>query len=162
MTDSLAALRLFAALEGDEGDGPLDGFYRRWRDDALVMDKWFAIQAMSPRSDTVARVGALLKHPCFEIRNPNKVFALIRSFTAGNPVRFHEESGDGYRLLADFLLALDPINGKVAARLAGAFGRWRRYDAARQALMRAELERIVHAPGLSKDMFEIASKSLDG
>jgi aminopeptidase N len=162
MTDSLAALRLFAALEGDDGDAALDKFYRRWREDALVMDKWFAIQAMSPRSDTVARVQALLKHPCFEMRNPNKVFALIRSFAAGNPVRFHELSGNGYRLLADFLLELDPINGKVAARIVGAFGRWRRYDAVRQGMMRAELERIVHTQGLSKDSFEIASKSLDG
>jgi aminopeptidase N len=161
MTDSLAALRLFAALEGDDADAALDKFYRRWRDDALVMDKWFAIQALSPRRDTVARVEALQNHPAFEMRNPNKVYALIRSFAA-NAVRFHELSGNGYRLLSDFLLKLDPINGKVAARLAGPFGRWRRYDAARQGMMRAELERIVHAQGLSKDTFEIASKSLDG
>jgi aminopeptidase N len=162
MTDSLAALRMLASTEGDEADTALYKFYRRWRNDALVLDKWFAIQALSSRSDTVERVASLLNHPAFEIRNPNKVYALMRSFAAGNPSRFHEASGAGYKLLADFLLELDPINGKVAARLVSAFGRWRRYDPARQALMRAELERIVHAQGLSKDSFEIASKSLEG
>jgi aminopeptidase N len=116
---------------------------------------------MSHRADTLARVTALLGHPAFEIRNPNKVYALIGGFANGNPVRFHDASGAGYRFLADQVLRLDPMNPQVAARLMGPFSRLRRYDAARQGLMKAELQRIVATPGLSPDVYEVASKSLE-
>ena len=104
---------------------------------------------------------ALLSHPAFEIRNPNKVYALIGGFAGGNPVRFHDTSGAGYRFLADQVLRLDPMNPQVAARLMGPFSRLRRYDGQRRALMKAELERIAATPGLSPDVFEVASKSLE-
>ncbi len=137
----------------------LEAFYAKWRDDALVIDKWFSIQALSARPDTLAQVTALLRHPAFDIKNPNKVRALIGAF-AGNPVRFHDASGSGYAFLTDAVLTLDPINAKVAARMIGPLGRWRRYTQDRQALMRAQLERVAATPGLSRDVFEIVSKSL--
>jgi aminopeptidase N len=125
----------------------------------LVIDKWFATQVMSTRADTLAVVEALRTHPDFTLHNPNRVRALAGAFSM-NQLHFHAADGAGYRLLADLLLALDPINPQTAAKLLPPLGRWRRFDPARQALMRAQLERILAAPGLSKDLFEQASKSL--
>ncbi|CAO3433920.1 aminopeptidase N [Azospirillum doebereinerae] len=161
MTDVIATVQLLASAQAPERDAVLAGFYERWKDDALVVDKWFGVQAMSSRPDALARVTELLGHPAFEIRNPNKVYALIGGFANGNPVRFHDAGGAGYKFLADQVLRLNPINPQVAARLMGPFSRLRRYDAARQGLMKAELERIVGTPGLSPDVYEVASKSLD-
>ncbi len=159
MTDVLAGLALLAETVTPARDAALAAFYARWQDDPLVVDKWFAIQAASSARDTLARVQALLAHPAFDLKNPNKARALIGAFT-GNPVRFHDASGAGYRFLADQVLALDPINAKVAARLVGPLGRWRRYEPKRQPLMRAQLEHVLATPGLSRDVYEIASKSL--
>jgi aminopeptidase N len=159
MTDVLAGLGLLADTDGPERAAALDAFYRRWQDDPLVVDKWFAIQAMAAAPDTLTRVRALLDHPAFDIRNPNRVRALIGAFT-GNQVRFHARDGAGYAFLGDQVLALDPLNPKVAARMIGPLSRWRRYDAGRRALMRAQLERVVATTGLSRDVYEIASKSL--
>lgn len=125
-----------------------------------MLNKWFAIQAWSKRQDTLSQVQQLLKHPAFDIRNPNKVYGLIGAFAGGNTIRFHDAGGAGYRFLADQVLTVDRLNGQVAARLFAAFTRWRRYDAGRQALMRAEIERVLATPGLSRDVYEIASKSL--
>ncbi|PWC34342.1 aminopeptidase N [Azospirillum sp. TSO35-2] len=161
MTDVIAALQFLSNAATPEGDAALADFYERWKGEPLVVDKWFGVQAMSHRPDTLERVTALLGHPAFEIRNPNKVYALIGGFANGNPVRFHDSTGAGYRFLADQVLRLDPMNPQVAARLMGPFSRLRRYDAARQALMKAQLERIVGTPGLSPDVYEVASKSLD-
>ncbi|MGR0183271.1 aminopeptidase N [Azospirillum aestuarii] len=161
MTDVMAALQFLSNSSAPERDEAVAGFYERWKGDALVVDKWFGVQATSHRPDTLERVTALLAHPAFEIRNPNKVYALIGGFAGGNPVRFHDTSGAGYRFLADQVLRLDPMNPQVAARMVGPFSRLRRYDAPRRALMKAELERIVATPGLSPDVFEVASKSLD-
>jgi aminopeptidase N len=160
MTDALGALALLADSDAPERLGALAIFAEKWRGDALVLDKWFGIQAMSSRADTLERVTELLGHPAFDLKNPNKVRALIGSFASGNPYRFHDASGSGYRFLADQVLALDPINGKVAARMISPLIRWRKYDEKRQILMRAELERVVGTEGLSKDVFEIASKGL--
>ncbi|MGA1859063.1 aminopeptidase N [Azospirillum sp. 11R-A] len=160
MTDEIAALQFLSNAASPEGEKALADFYARWKGEALVVDKWFGVQAMSNRADTLARVTALLGHPAFEIRNPNKVYALIGGFANGNPVRFHDASGAGYRFLADQVLRLDPMNPQVAARLMGPFSRLRRYDAARQGLMKAELQRIVATSGLSPDVYEVASKSL--
>jgi aminopeptidase N len=159
MTDVLAGLALLLDTESPERAATLEAFYAQWRDDALVLDKWFSLQAMAAAPDTLERVRGLLAHPAFDIRNPNKVRALIGAFVA-NQARFHDAAGAGYRFLADQVLALEPINPKVGARLIGPLGRWRRYDSRRQALMRAELERIVATPSLSRDVYEIASKSL--
>ncbi|GAA4258362.1 aminopeptidase N [Azospirillum formosense] len=161
MTDVMAALQFLSNSSAPERDEAIAAFYERWKGEALVVDKWFGVQATSHRPDALERVTALLAHPAFEIRNPNKVYALIGGFAGGNPVRFHDTSGAGYRFLADQVLRLDPMNPQVAARMVGPFSRLRRYDATRRALMKAELERIVATPGLSPDVFEVASKSLE-
>ena len=162
MTDTLAALQLLAASDAPERAGVLAAFLDRWKDEALVVDKWFAAQATAPRTIAVAEVEALLAHPAFSITNPNKVYALLGSFAGGNPVRFHSADGSGYRLLAQQALRLDAMNPQVAARLFGAFTRWRQYDPGRQALMRGELERATAAGTLSPDSYEIVAKSLQG
>jgi aminopeptidase N len=160
MTDVLAALTVLADTEGPERDAALAAFHARWRRDDLVLDKWFAIQAMSSRPQTVEEVRALYAHPDFDLRNPNRVRALVGAFSAGNQVRFHDASGAGYRFLADVIVALDPINGQTAARLVNPLGTWRRQNAQRAALMRGELERILAAPHLSRGTYEKASKAL--
>ncbi|NUB13891.1 aminopeptidase N [Azospirillum brasilense] len=161
MTEVMAALQFLSNSNAPERDEAIASFYERWKGEALVVDKWFGVQATSHRPDALERVTELLSHPAFEIRNPNKVYALIGGFAGGNPVRFHDASGAGYRFLADQVLRLDPMNPQVAARMVGPFSRLRRYDATRRALMKAELERIVATPGLSPDVFEVASKSLE-
>ena len=161
MTDVVAALRLLADSSAPEGEEALAAFYARWRDDTLVLDKWFSIQATSKRADTLQRVTRLLEHPAFSIRNPNKVRSLIGAFCSGNPVRFHDRTGAGYCFLADRVLEIDPVNPQIAARLLRQMARWRRHDAARQWLMRAELERVLAREDLSKDSYEVASRSLN-
>src|SRR5258706_4078173 len=159
MTDVLAGLALLVDTGSPERGPTLEAFYAQWRDDALVLDKWFSLQAMAAAPDTLARVRGLLLHPAFDLQNPNRVRALAGAFIA-NQARFHAADGAGYRFLADQVLALEHINPKIGARLIGPLGRWRRYDPRRQALMRAELERVVASPGLSRDVYEIASTSL--
>ncbi|NQV60172.1 MAG: aminopeptidase N [Alphaproteobacteria bacterium] len=165
MTDRMAALSALIDREddgraGDERAVALAAFHDRFKDNAVVIDKWLSLQAASARPDTLARVVELMAHPVFSVLQPNKVRALISAFCAGNPYRFHAADGSGYRFLADRVLQLDPINPQIAARLATQLGRWRRYDAGRQVLMQAELSRILAADDLSPDVFEIASKSL--
>jgi aminopeptidase N len=160
MTDRIAALRLLVDIDGPERQAALDDFYARFRDDPLVTDKWLALQAISSRPDTLQRVADLLAHAAFSLRNPNKVRALIGSFTTGNPLRYHAADGGGYDFHAARTIELDAINRQVAARLLAPLGRWRRFDPGRQAKMKAALERILAAPTLSRDVYEIASKSL--
>jgi aminopeptidase N len=160
MTDSLAALTVLAATDGPERTAALAAFHARWRGDDLVLDKWFSIQASSPRPQTVDEVQMLARHPDFDLRNPNRVRALVGVFSTANPVRFHDASGIGYRFLADMVIALDPLNGQTASRLAGPLGGWRRQDSGRQGLMRGELERILAAPGLSRLTYEKVCKAL--
>jgi aminopeptidase N len=160
MTDSIAALYSLANADCPDRAPALAAFHDNWRHDTLVLDKWFALQATSQLPGTLAEVQALTQHPAFEIKNPNKVYALIGSFCRANPVRFHDASGAGYVFLADRVLEIDAFNPSVAARMLGAISRWRKFDTARQALMQAQLERIVAHPGLSKDAYEVAAKSL--
>jgi aminopeptidase N len=160
MTDVLAALDVLAATDTPDRDAALAAFHAKWRGDDLVLDKWFAIQAMSPRPQTLADVRALYRHPDFDMRNPNRFRSLVGAFSSGNQVRFHDASGDGYRFLADAIIALDPSNGQTAARLTNPLGAWRRQNPARQALMRAELSRILATPKLSRGTYEKASKAL--
>ena len=159
MTDRQAALAILANGDSSERVAALDIFYNRYRDDALVLDKWFSTQALAMRSDTLDAVRDLERHADFTLNNPNRVRALVSAFSV-NQQQFHLPSGEGYRFLADIIIALDPINPQTAAKLAPPLGRWRRFDEARQSLMRRELQRIVDTPGLSKDVFEQASKSL--
>ncbi|HEU0045826.1 aminopeptidase N [Sphingomonas sp.] len=161
MTDRQAALTALANGDGTERVAALDIFYNRYADNALVLDKWFQTQALSARDDTAATVAELLRHPDFTLANPNRARALIGAFGV-NQRAFNAADGSGYRLLADQLIALDRINPQTAAKLLPPLARWKRYDGTRAALMRAELERIIGVAGLSKDLFEQASKSLEG
>ncbi|MDX1434700.1 MAG: aminopeptidase N, partial [Gammaproteobacteria bacterium] len=160
MTDVLAALACFTRTECPEREEVIERFEERWRDDPLVLDKWFTLQATSSLPGTLETVERLMGHPAFDLKNPNRVRSLIGAFCHGNQVRFHDSSGAGYRFLGDRVIELDPVNAQVAARLLGCLSRWRRFDAQRQALMKAELERILSTPELSRDTYEIASKTL--
>jgi aminopeptidase N len=160
MTDVLASLAVLSAIECPERRAALEAFHARWHGDDLVLDKWFAIQAMSPLPATPDAVRALARHPDYDLKNPNRVRALVASFASGNQVRFHDASGRGYGFLADTIIQLDPVNTQIAARLVPPLGQWRRMDPARQALMKQELQRILDAPGLSKGTYEMASRSI--
>ncbi len=159
MTEVIAALASLAQLDCQEREAALADFYNKWKNDPLVMDKWLAIQAGSSLPKTLDNVKALTRHPAFSLKNPNKVRALIGAFSA-NAVRFHDAGGAGYVFLADAVLEVDAMNPQIAARLASAFTMWKRYDASRRTLMQAQLQRILAAPGLSRDVHEIAAKSL--
>ncbi|KIH77465.1 aminopeptidase N [Geoalkalibacter ferrihydriticus] len=160
MTDVLAALSHLAQLDCPESDAQLAAFYDKWQAQPLVVDKWFTLQATSSRADTATRVSQLLQHPAFTLRNPNRVRSLLGAFSQGNPVHFHAASGAGYRLLGEHVCKIDAFNPQLAARLVSAFNHWRRYDAQRQMLMKEQLEQILDQPGLSRDVREVAGKSL--
>ncbi|MBC6438831.1 MAG: aminopeptidase N [Rhodospirillales bacterium] len=160
MTERLAALVLIGLIDAPERAACFDDFYVRFRNDDLVVNKWLGVQALSPLPGAVDRVAALLGHEAFNIRNPNKVYALVGAFAMGNPVNFHKKDGSGYRFLADRLLELDALNPHVAARMVDALGRWQRQDSARQELMKAELRRVRARDGLSPDLIEKIDKSL--
>lgn len=160
MTDSIAALTQFAHRDSPHRRRALADFRQKWSGDKLVLDKWFAVQASSPRADTLARVCELMRDSAFTMNNPNKVRSLIGVFTSINPLRFHAADGSGYAFLADRVLELDAMNPQVAARLLTPLGRWRRHDDARREKMKAQLRRILDHDGLSKDSLEIAGKSL--
>jgi len=160
MTDVLAALTVLIDLDRPERAAALDRFYELWSHDDLVTDKWFALQARSSLPGTPDRVRELTRHPAFERKNPNRVRSLIGTFAQANQLRFHDAGGAGYVLLADEVVALDPINPTTAARLIQPLGSWRRHEPARQALMRCELERVLATPDLSKNTYEMVSKSL--
>ena len=165
MTDRQSALGTLANGDDDRVGGErvaaLDIFYNRYRDNPLVLDKWFQTQALSTRADTAAQVAELAAHPDFTLANPNRARSLLGAFGV-NQRAFHAADGAGYRFLADQLVALDRLNPQTAAKLLPPLARWRRVDAARARLMRDELTRIVGLPGVSKDLFEQASKSLEG
>ncbi|MCB2087505.1 MAG: aminopeptidase N, partial [Sphingomonadaceae bacterium] len=159
MTDRQGALMVLTGLDSVERTARLLDFYNRYRGNDLVVDKWFALQASSLHPHALEHVQALAKHADFTLRNPNRVRSLYMAF-AGNPHAFHAADGAGYRMVADLILALDPINAQTAARFVPPLGRWRRVEPDRAALMRGELERIAAAPSLSRDTFEQVSRSL--
>ena len=160
MTDALGSLQPLAHSRFPVKEEILGEFAVRWQADPLVMDKWFTLQATAPLPDTLARVWQLTSHPAFSIKNPNRVRALIGAFAAANPTCFHASDGSGYEFIGDHVLELDSFNPQVAARLVGNLSRWHRFDPERQTLMRAQLERIMAKPGLSRDVYEVVSKSL--
>ncbi|WP_131829754.1 DUF3458 domain-containing protein, partial [Teichococcus deserti] len=160
MTDQLAALRALADADGPARDKALAGFHARWKAEPLVLDKWFTIQAMADRPQVLTEIRALAGHPDFDLRNPNRVRSLVGAFAAGNPAAFHDASGEGYRFLADMVIALDAVNTQVAARMVSPLGAWKRQDANRGAKMKEELQRIAARPGLSKGTYEKVSKAL--
>ena len=159
MTDRQGALMVLCGLDTPLRAEKLAQFHARFAGNALVIDKWFSLQAGSLHPAVLDHVRALAEHPDFTLANPNRARALYMA-AAVNPGVFHQADGAGYRLIADLILALDPLNAQTAARFVAPLGRWRRIEPVRAALMRTELERIVAAPGLSKDTFEQVSKSL--
>lgn len=161
MTDRQGALMVLCGLDAVERETALADFHTRFAGNALVIDKWFSLQAGSLHPAAIEHVKALAGHADFTLTNPNRVRALYMAFAA-NTAAFHDSTGEGYRLIADLILALDPINGSVAARFVPPLGRWRKIEPVRAAQMRAELERIAAAPSLSRDVREQVSKSLQG
>jgi aminopeptidase N len=162
MTDVMAGLSVLNDLDRPERDAALKAFEAKWKDNPLVLDKWFSIQAMARRPDTLAVVQGLMKHPGFDLRNPNRVRALISAFAMGNPVGFHAQDGSGYAFLADRIIEIDDFNPQLASRLAGPLIRWRKFDAGRQGHMKDALRRISSKPNLSKDVGEVVGKALIG
>jgi aminopeptidase N len=160
MTDSLSALIALSNRDCDQCRQALDDFYNKWSDDVLVVNKWLSVQAMSHLPGTLDRVRALASHEAFDIKNPNKVRALIGTFCSANQAQFHAASGEGYALLTEFVTRVDALNPQIAARLLSPLSRWKRMDSHRQALMKQALEKILAHKDLSRDVFEIASKSL--
>ena len=175
--EGLTVIAPFAALQaagidaGSQIDGKplpqvserakaLQSFAEHFKDNPLVMDQWFSVQAGSPLPGGLARVRALMQHPAFTLKNPNKVRALVGAFAGQNLVNFHAADGSGYRFLADLVIELNALNPQIASRQLAPLTRWRKYDDARQALMKGELERILASGQLSSDVYEVVSKSL--
>ncbi len=160
MTDAIAGLEALTLIGGEAFDQALSDFYARWRDEPLVVDKWFAIQARAPGPDAVGRVLGLTAHPAFDAKTPNRLRALVSNFSQFNPAAFHDPSGAGYRFLADQILAVDRINPMVAARLIEPLGGFRRFKPELAELMKAELQRILATEGISKNVYELADRAL--
>lgn len=161
MTDSMAALAILGQYQNTYSQKALETFEQDWRAEPLVLDKWFAVQATSTEVGTLLRIQELMQHPAFDIKNPNRVRSLILAFAAQNPLNFHKTDGSGYQFIADMVIKLDQLNPQVAARMVKLFSRWRRYDEQRQSLMKQQLERILSQENISRDVFEIADKSLE-
>jgi aminopeptidase N len=162
MTDKMAALSALASMKGKgvlARDTALEEFYKEAQGNALVVNKWFTVQAMADLPDVLDRVRKLTKHPDFTLKNPNRCRSLLNAFTA-NMNAFHDKSGDGYRFVADMIAEIDPINQQVSSRMANSLIQWRRYDSERGNLMKAELERLSQGK-LSEDLYEIVTKGLN-
>ncbi|HUQ12754.1 MAG TPA: aminopeptidase N [Novosphingobium sp.] len=161
MTDRQGALMALCGLDGPERDDALAAFHAKFAGNALVIDKWFSLQAGSLHPKALEHVKALAQHPDFTLSNPNRVRSLYMAF-AGNPQAFHAADGEGYRMIADLILQLDPLNSSTAARFVPPLGRWKRMEPGRAALMRGQLERLAAEPSLSRDTREQVTRSLDG
>jgi aminopeptidase N len=160
MTDAIGGLNGLILLGGEEAEAALAKFYERWKDEPLVIDKWFSVQARDPSEGALGRVMGLTAHPAFDARNPNRLRSLVAAFATGNPARFHDPSGAGYRFLADQILMVDGFNPNIAARLVEPLGSWARYTPDLAVLMRAQLERIAAAPQLSRNVRELVVRAL--
>lgn len=158
MTDSMAALSILSHLGGDAYDQALQRFFRRWKDEPLVLNKWFALQVSAPAPETLKRIEDLTAHPLFSIENPNRVRSVYGAFAHGNQVRFNDASGKGYDLVASAVVELDTFNPQIASRLLSAFESWRIFEPGRRALAENALRKVLAKKNLSRDVFEIASK----
>lgn len=159
MTDVMGAMVALNNYSGEQRNQVLREFYKKWRDQPLVVNKWFALQASSQLPDTLAQVKQLLKHPAFSLSNPNNVYNLVGVF-AGNSIHFHAKDGSGYEFVADQVIAIDPNNPQVAARIVEPLTRWQNFDKQRQQLMQDQLKRVQQNPQISNDVFELVLKSL--
>ena len=160
MTDRMAALATLSLHAGPERERAFADYYTRYAADALVIDKWFSLQAMIPQPETLDKVRDLTAHPAFSFANPNRVRALIGAFAQGNPTQFNRADGAGYDFIADNVLALDSKNPQLAARLATSFRTWRTLETGRRGKAQAALERIKAAPNLSRDLADIVERAL--
>jgi len=164
MTDvaSAQAALVNTAAADTQAKACLAEFFEKWKDEALVVNQWLMVQATCSLPGGLARVRALMQHPAFDIKNPNKARSVISAFASNNPMNFHLADGSGYDFLAEQIIILNGLNPSMAARLLTPLTKWRKYDSARQTLMQAALERILNTPELSKDVFEVVTKSLKG
>jgi aminopeptidase N len=160
MTDRMAALATLSLHEGPARESALADFYNRFADNALVVDKWFSLQAMSPEPGTLGKVSELTAHPAFSFANPNRVRSLIGAFAQSNPTQFNRPDGAGYNFVADVILSLDPKNPQLAARMATAFRTWRTLETGRRAKAEAALKQIKAAANLSRDLSDIVERAL--
>ncbi len=160
MTDRFAAVKALAHSDAPQRAGVLTAFAERFQDEALVMDKWFAVQASAPTAHVLDDIRRLEQHPAFDVRNPNKVRALWLTFSHGNPSEFHRADGAGYAFVAERVARLNDSNPQVAARLVSCFNRWKKFDDGRQQLMLGQLKKLLGNTELSADVFEIVSKSV--
>ena len=162
MTDQISALRCLAHYTQDEGQQVLEEFYQQWNEDALVIDKWFIVQATATGTNAFQSIQALLEHKDFDLNVPNRVRSLVGAFSQANAVEFHNLSGQGYQFLADIVISLNKTNPQIAARLLLPLIQWKKYDANRQLMMKVQLQRVSETPDLAKDVFEITAKGLEG
>lgn len=160
MTDRFCALSDLLEADADSRQSALNAFYSQFQKDELVVNKWLSLNARVDSDIIIDELQALMKHPAFDIKNPNKVRALVSGFAGLNHKRFHDRSGSGYQFVTDTILQIDPMNPQVAARLCNVFSRWRKFDSKRQDMMKAQLARIQKTSKLSKDSHEIVSKIL--
>ncbi len=161
MTEEFGALRLLTRMDRNIRETVCRDFYKKWKHQPLVLDKWFAVQAASPLEDVLDQVISLMDHQDFSLTNPNKVRSLLYTFAMHNPYRFHRTDGAGYQFIANQILVLDKINHQVASRLAACFNLWKRYADPHQGLMKQALETIMSEKGLSKNVYEIVSRALN-
>lgn len=161
MTDQIAALVQISYLKKEVSGQYFSAFYEQWKNEDLVIDKWFSLQASSERDGALQDVLQLQNHPDFDIKTPNRVRSLIGAFAMGNPLHFNAADGSGYKFIADSIIKLDAINPQIAARLAGSLSRWKKFDSQRQELVKQQLSRIQSQSALSNDVLEIVNRSLN-
>ncbi|HHG3546475.1 TPA: aminopeptidase N [Vibrio parahaemolyticus] len=161
MTDTIAAMSAANSAQLECREELMADYSDKWKHDGLVMDKWFALQGTNPAEDALEKVKATMNHEAFSLKNPNRTRSLIGSFLAANPVRFHYKSGSGYQFAGDILRQLNDSNPQVASRMIDPLLKFRKYDEARQAMIRAELEKLKAMDNLAKDLFEKVTKALD-
>jgi aminopeptidase N len=161
MTDTQPALVALSNINSSLRNKALEKFYTTWRHDALVVDKWLAIQAATKLPIALQEVKKLMRHEAFDIKNPNKVYSLVGTFSQRNAVNFHAINGEGYAFLRETVAELDKLNPQVSARMVKPLTTWKRYDKERQVLMREQLESLLQEKSISKDLYELVSKSLE-
>ncbi len=161
MTDTIAAMSTANSAQLECREELMADYSDKWKHDGLVMDKWFALQGTNPAEDALEKVKATMNHEAFSLKNPNRTRSLIGSFLAANPVRFHDKSGSGYQFAGEILRQLNDSNPQVASRMIDPLLKFRKYDEARQAMIRAELEKLKAMDNLAKDLFEKVTKALD-
>jgi aminopeptidase N len=159
MTDRIAALMCLVNTGIKTAQQPLKNFYLDFKNEALVVDKWFSLQAVAMATDVTA-VRKLMTHPAFSLKNPNRARSLIFSFCNGNPSQFHAADGSGYEFWAEQVIALNKLNPQVAARLVRTLDHWKRYQPALKKQMQAALQKVAAVKGLSKDVQEVVTKTL--